>query len=299
MKQIFTLFLIIIASKTGYSQVGGYGFGQVVNAASTITGGLMNAKAEQNRKKDEQSYMEYITWGDTLINQKKYGESIFAYNEALAIIPDQQYPLDQIERARIALARLNKDDYQLLVDKADSLYARMEYEEAIQVFNQALAQKREQYPQDRILKANTEIARLKTIHFSGLLISDTRTDDVSSKAYSADPYSDFIKPGKYEWIDRYLVYSNFQTLDGIAVPAGTRLLIYSERNMNGKILLDVTGPAVINNSGLRATAGSEEIQSKPYTSAPRLQETFPPSVRSWSETDMRAWVNGSMEIILL
>ena len=70
-----------------------------------------------------------------------------------------------------------------------------------------------QYPKDKIKEATADQERWKKVHFSGLLISDVRQDDLSSGAFSKDPYSDFIKPGKYNLITNLLVYSSYQTLD--------------------------------------------------------------------------------------
>ena len=144
------------------------------------------------------------------------------------------------------------------------------------------------------MKADQE--RWKKVHFSGLLISDTRKDELSSKAYSKDPFSDFVNPGKYNFIENLLVYSIYQTLDGIAVPENRRLIIYSEPNFKGTVLVDIVGPAIINNSSKKNSPDSAEIQTREFSKP--LQERFPQSVRTWSVSDMNAWVKGSMEITI-
>ncbi|WP_430406284.1 hypothetical protein [Fluviicola sp.] len=83
-------------------------------------------------------------------------------------------------------------------------------------------------------------------------------------------------------------------MDAIAIPDSTRLIIYSEPNYQGKIVLDITGPAIISNSSRKNDLIFKEIQSKEFKGA--LQRIFPQAVRSWSSSDMHEWAKGSMEI---
>jgi hypothetical protein len=305
MKHCFTLISILFIAHGTFCQItpiptspGTYG--QVVRGVSTISGGIFQAKMEQDRRKEQEELDEYYNYlvnqGDTLYKQKNYSDAIVRYNEASQLKQQEQYPRDQVTKAKIAQARAKRDPYQLLVDKGDSLFTEMYYEEAIGRYNEALTIKQEPYPNTRIAEANAELARWKTIHFSGLPITDSRIDTVCSKAYSNDPYSDFVQPGKYSWIDRELTYSNFRMLDGIAVPAGMRLIIYSERDFKGAVLLDVTGPAIISNITAKqpALTGAQSNNT-----SPRLQTAFPEKNRTWSNGDMHQWVNGSMEILAL
>ena len=302
MKQTSTLILFLTFLSTSFAQFfpGGLpGAGQVVTTVGTIGRNIYQAKQmqEQNKEREEfeANYAAIVADADTLYNRGKYEEAISGYNLALSI-KQEQYPKDQIGRATIEIARARREAYQLLIDKSDSLYAEMSYDAAIAGYKEALSIKSEQYPNDQVLKANAEIARWKKVHFSGLLISDTRIDELSSKAYSDDPYSDFVRPGKYASMEQYLTYSGYQVLDGIAVPANTRLIVYNEQNFKGKVLLDVTGPAIISNSRLKNTPDAAETHVKNY-SLPVLQSLFPQSVRQWSATDMQTWLKGSMEII--
>jgi hypothetical protein len=304
MKQLFTLILLLTLLPVAHGQVTplpvGGGFGQVVNAAGKITRGVVQAKTQQDRQSEQeeldQYYIDLIGMGDTLYSHKNYTDAIIRYNEALRL-KQEQYPRDQIAKAQAAIARQNRDPYQLMIDQADSLFTRMYYEEAILRYNEALTLKQEPYPNTQIAKANAELERRKKVHFSGLIISDTRTDGVSSQAHADDPFSDFLQPGRYASVYRALLYSNFRTLDGIAVPAGTRLVVYSERDFKGAVLLDVTGPAIVNNSRLQQDPPSAVAHTRTFTD--RLQSDFPLTVRTWSATDMQQWINGSMEITTL
>jgi tetratricopeptide (TPR) repeat protein len=298
MNRLVTLFIILSAFSTGYGQIaiGTQGAQQIFGAVSSLGRDIVRA-AEYKKEKEEQEareveYTGIIARADELFIAGKYQEASELYNQALALKQDQ-YPRDQIARCNAELARVNKEEYQLLIDKADSSYTQMNYDLALKSYTEALTKKDLQYPKDQIRKIKADQDRWNKVHFSGLLISDSRTDDFTSRAFFNDPYSDFIKPGKYPLIDDFLVYANFQTLDGIAVPANTRLVIYSEPHFKGQTLVDVVGPAIINNSSKKDNA-SLEAQNREFV-AP-LQTIFPQSVRTWSVSDMKSWTSGSMEI---
>lgn len=299
MKQLLLSFFVFFALQTVYGQIPVWqpGLGTVVSTVSTMGRGLRQANEAQKleREQEERDYMytNFITLADTFYNRQQYEKAISQYQQAL-LHKDEQYPKDRIALATVAQRRLNGDPYQLVVDKGDSLYTLSLYQSAIDRYNEALVLKSgEQYPRDQIAKANMELARWKTVHFSGLPIAGQRVDDQTSKAFSNDPWSDFIVPGQYTWIDRALTFSNFTELDGVAIPANTRLIVYSERNFKGVVLLDITGPAIVYNS---AGIPPADFFSETYTT-PALQKTFPPAVRTQSNSDMHLWINGSMEIL--
>lgn len=302
MNKLVTLFIILSGFSTAYGQIaiGTQGAQQIFGAVSSLGREVIRA-AEQKKVREEQEqreleYLGTVAQGDTFFVHGQYREAIEQYNQALTF-KQEQYVKDQIARSNAELSRASRQEYQLLIDKADEQYAEMNYTAAIENYTAALEVRNEQYPKDRIEEIKASQERWKRVHFSGLLIADARKDDLSSKAYSKDPFSDFIKPGKYALIDDFLVYANFQTLDGIAVPANTRLVIYSEPHFKGQILVDVVGPAIINNSSKKNDAPSAEAHTREF--APPLHVIFPQSVRTWSNGDMNKWVKGSMEITTL
>lgn len=302
MNKLITLVIIFSVFSSAYGQIvlGTYGAQQVFGAVNTLGREVVRA-AEYKKAKEEQEQRElefnaFVQQGDQLFNQGKYQEALAQYNQAQSFKQDQ-YVRDQIARCNAELARAEREEYQLLIDRADSLYAQLNFAAAIESYTLASAKKNLQYPKDKIEEAKADQERWKKVHFSGLLISDSRTDDLSSRAFANDPYSDFMKPGKYPLIDNFLVYSNYQTLDGIAVPANVRLVIYSEPHFKGKILADVVGPAIINNSSKKKDPASGDVQIREFNAL--LQSIFPQSVRTWSVSDMKEWIKGSMEITTL
>ncbi len=293
----FTLFSF--AKLFGQFNIGAGGAYQVVNAVSTLGREVVRAveykKEKQEIEQREAEYSNLVQQGDQLFDQGQYQAALDTYNQASQIRQDQ-YVRDQVARCRTELARIEREEYQLLVDKADSLYKQLNFSAAITAYTEALAKKEVPYARQKLKDAKADQIRWKQVQFSGLLISDRREENLTSKVCSNDPYSDFIHPGKYELLSNYLVYSSYQTLDGIAVPENMRLVIYSEPNFKGTKLLDVTGPAIINNVSKKAQASPSEIQVREF--AEPLQDKFPQSVRNWSLSDMNSWVNGSMEIIV-
>jgi tetratricopeptide (TPR) repeat protein len=298
MKQLLLLLLVYFTQQTAFGQLPVFqpGLGTVVSTVSSMGRGIREATEAKNRERDQEErdymYWNFTSLADTFYVHQQYEKAISQYQKALEY-RDEQYPKDRIVQATAAIGRLNNDPYQLIIDKADSLFGLPNYEAAVEQYQKAIAIKSEQYPKDQIAKANLEIARRKSVHFSGLAIAGERINDQTSKAFSDDPWSDFIVVGKYEWVDRILTYSNFTELDGIAIPVNTRLVIYSERNFKGTVLLDVTGPAIVYNS---ANAPSAPLLNETFTNS-AIQETFPPEVRMQSTSDMHQWIKGSMEIL--
>ncbi|WP_341902399.1 hypothetical protein [Fluviicola taffensis] len=293
------LLFILLGSTAAFGQIvlGNSGAQQVFGAVSSVGREVVRAaeykKTKEEREQRDAEYSVLVQQGDQLFDQGKYREANQKYNLALQN-KQEQYVRDQIARCNAELARIEREEYQLFIDKADSLYAQLNFSAAIESYTEALTKKEVQYPKDKIKEAKADQERWEKVHFSGLLISDKREDDLASKAFSKDPYSDFIKPGKYNIIDDFLTYSNYQTLDGIAVPANMHLVIYSEPQFKGTVLVDVVGPAIINNMNKKNTSNAKEIQTHEFT-AP-LQGKFPQYVRTWSVSDMKSWVKGSMEI---
>lgn len=133
------------------------------------------------------------------------------------------------------------------------------------------------------------------VHFTGLVMSDQFNEGNLSKAYVMDKYSEFLKPGKYNNILTTLPNSTSYTFDGIAVPPKTKLIIYSGPNFTGTKLVEVTGPAIINNN--KWEFDERYIGANKKTYCPELQTTFPQNVRRWSNSNMHDWQNGSLEIL--
>ena len=116
-----------------------------------------------------------------------------------------------------------------------------------------------------------------------------------SEIYVEDEFSEYVGAGYYPANKRAFPKSVNSTFDGIAVDKGTRLIIYEKPNYQGKTLLDVKGPIIINN--MKWQNDSKVSHCNYDTYSPQLQNTYPPNVRFWSESDMHQWSYGSCKIM--
>lgn len=111
-------------------------------------------------KKRKERYEKYISQADDLFKDEKFEVSIEKYEEALWILPVEQYPKDQIELARKRLENKKNGDleegeknkkYQDLIQRANFSFSNQNYKEAKEHYNSALNLKPdEQYPKDQL-----------------------------------------------------------------------------------------------------------------------------------------------------
>lgn len=131
--------------------------------------------------------------------------------------------------------------------------------------------------------------------FSGGIVGGHYESHGISEVYVIDNMSEYVGSGEYPDNEKAFPKAVATTFDGIAIDSGTRVIIYKEKNFQGEILLDKTGPAIINNvlwkDDNRYTKCNIETFKEP------LQTNFPPSVREWSKTDMQNWSYGSLKVI--
>lgn len=120
-------------------------------------------------------YEQLIAVGDRYFNEKNYDLAIEQYNKAL-YLREEQYPKDQIQRAKALQERAKKDqmlqaedareakitaEYERWIADADRHFNAQDYQEAIYDYEQALTLRQEQYPEDQIQRAKTELASLE------------------------------------------------------------------------------------------------------------------------------------------
>ena len=145
---------------------------------------------------------------------------------------------------------------------------------------------------DSIPQAPSENCR---VHFAGTLISDHYVDAHISKIYVDDNYSEYVGSGYYPNCKKAFPKADYHSFDGIAVDKGTRLIIYSKPNFQGQILVDIVGPAIMNNEMFRNDAVLGDFVHQRFIEP--LESNYPQSCRKWSESNMRSWSNGSCKII--
>jgi hypothetical protein len=115
-----------------------------------------------------------------------------------------------------------------------------------------------------------------------------------TQIYTEDDLSEYVGAGEYP--DNTIAFPKAvgSTFDGIAIDKETTLIIYSEKNFKGDILLNASGPLVINNVKWINDPRYSHANTDTYPSI--LQNNYPQEVRKWSSTDMHSWSNGSCKI---
>ncbi len=108
-------------------------------------------------------YNEKVSFADGLLAEQSYDNAILAYDEALKMMPGQEYPQEQIDKIR----RIQSDElenmarYSTLIHQGDALFADEKFAEAMQQYEEASAL----YPerQEAIDKITASNARLSEI----------------------------------------------------------------------------------------------------------------------------------------
>ena len=145
---------------------------------------------------------------------------------------------------------------------------------------------------DSIPKAPQENCR---VHFSGLIMGGEAVDNNISKIYKEDFASEYVGGGFYKSNQKAFPKSVKTTFDGIAVDKGTRLIIYARKNFKGQVLLDIKGPAIINNVMWKDDSRYNHCNTEDFPA--HLQVNYPQSVRKWSSSNMWEWSYGSCKIM--
>ena len=136
----------------------------------SITASLANAAAE------DQKYKDAISAADKLVVEQKWEEAKSKYSEASSIKPDQEFPKEKIKEIDERLAEIAAEQeeirlqneknaeieakYNEAIAKADELFNSEKYEEAIPLYEEALAIKPEQYPKDKLVEIGTKLSSL-------------------------------------------------------------------------------------------------------------------------------------------
>lgn len=141
------------------------------------------------------------------------------------------------------------------------------------------------------------------VHFSGVMFYDILQQGWTEIPFLANGYydafglktDDFVGSGDYPSNSHAFPHAVATTFDGIAIDEGTRLIIYSQENFQGEILIDVYGPMLINNVIWINISQVADFLTKTFEPQ-ELHDRFPPETRFWSESNMHSWSYGSCRI---
>ncbi len=116
-----------------------------------------------------------------------------------------------------------------------------------------------------------------------------------NEIFKHSPSCKYVGAGEYPSCAQAFPMGSFH---GVAVDKGTRLIVYKEPNFQGDVLLDITGPVLINCSA--CTDANDRCMTKHYSA--KLQELFPPEKRYLEDKfyegfALLSWHQGSCKII--
>jgi len=127
---------------------------------------------EMGAKALEEKYKASIAKADAALSSKTYLAAKTAYNEALGLKPNEQYPKDKLlevekalgeeaaEKDRLAKEKELEAKYKVAIVKGDAALKLKTYAAAKTAYNEALAIKSsEQYPKDKIAEIDALIAK--------------------------------------------------------------------------------------------------------------------------------------------
>ena len=107
-------------------------------------------------------------------------------------------------------------------------------------------------------------------------------------------YGEYVGEGRYISNQAAFPKAVQYTFDAIAVDKNSRLIIYSEPDFKGRVLLDVKGPCLINNVKWKDEARIKDFCTRTFSA--ELEANYPKSCRKWSDSNMNSWDFGSCVI---
>lgn len=126
-----------------------------IKKANELWGEAKSKELGEKRKREE--YEKLINQGNQFFRGKEYQNAKDKFKEASSLIPEEQYPKDQIKLIDELLAKQDKQ-YDDLIASADQQLEAGELETAIKTYEDALLVKNDQYPKDQIEKAKKLLA---------------------------------------------------------------------------------------------------------------------------------------------
>ena len=116
--------------------------------------------------KNEENYSSAIKKGDNALAAKDYKLAKLAFQEALSIKGEEQYPKSKISEIETIVVKIEQDQmaYQQAIKDADAALAEEDYERAKKFYNDASEiNNQEQYPKDKIAAIEKKLAELQEL----------------------------------------------------------------------------------------------------------------------------------------
>ncbi|MCB9359866.1 MAG: hypothetical protein H6587_10380 [Flavobacteriales bacterium] len=182
------------------------------------------------QKEREEKYNSLIVAADNSFNGKNYEEAKTNYNQALSVKPNEAYPKDKLLEIQIILDKLASeqeeikitsnaqqqklDQYNAIVEKANELFEKKKYNEALDQYNSASSiMPSEIYPKEQITEINrllAELAQSDKAKEQALLAEKQKRDNYNEIIYEADRLFRFAKyqDAKYKYEQAIALYND-------------------------------------------------------------------------------------------
>jgi len=122
------------------------------------------AKKAAMEKAKQAKYDSLVKIGDNMFKAKTYDKAKNAYNGALAVKPNEQYPKDQLKAIDDILAKQKGDDaaYNSLITNGNQAYFTKRYTDALDLFEKANTMRpSESLPKQRIAQIKQILANMQ------------------------------------------------------------------------------------------------------------------------------------------
>lgn len=114
-----------------------------------------------NLQSKEEKYKRIISDADQLFNSGKYENAKTAYEEALALFPNREYPQNQVKKINSILQEMQAKQlaYNNAIKQADNAFDAQQYQQAIDFYKKATSiLPSKKHPKERILEAEKLLA---------------------------------------------------------------------------------------------------------------------------------------------
>ena len=258
------------------------------------------AELEAQRLAKERAYKAAIQRGDVNFNAKKYDLSKAGYNEALAIMPDEDYPKAQLqkideligqelanaeERARLEAERKALEErYLALITQADNQFETKDYKLSKANYTSALEVKpSEAYPKNQIQKISDLLVQqaqleadkkaMEEKYASIIAIADSQFSSGDYQS-SKNSYSDALSLKSEEEYPK----SQILKIDGILADQQAEA-DEAARLVAEKKALDEKYASIINLADSQFSSGDYQTSKSTYSNALSLksEEEYPKS----------------------
>jgi len=153
-----------------------------------------------------EAYNKFVAEGDDLYISQQFAEARIKYEQALEILPEENYPKEIISKINIALSEKTERDkaaYEEAIAKADELYNQEDYQSAMIAYSDALRFWPDGEHAQRRLGRISEIMALKKAQEEAYANSITLADKLFANQEYAEAKAEYRKAADINPFEQY------------------------------------------------------------------------------------------------